>query len=285
VFSAGPTGTEKNVTSSATDPDVTMGADAALVVLTVEDDIAHVRMNRPKKLNAMNLALVLELQAKVIAALEAGPRALVLTGEGRSFSAGGDLQASHDLVHSPGGQAAAMARTLEAMNDTLMRIDAAPCITVAGVEGPTVGAGMALALTTDIRVMGRSSRFIPGWAAVSATPDGGGSYFLAQQLGPRASRSFLLRGAPMTAEEARGFLLVNEVCDDGDATRRALEVAGEHAGMARASIESTRHLLRAAVSNDLATQLELERQVASDNSTGDHWRDSLGDWSSREKQR
>jgi 2-(1,2-epoxy-1,2-dihydrophenyl)acetyl-CoA isomerase len=248
------------------------------VAISVDSGVAHLRLNRPEALNAINADLLRAFDRCLSEALRDRPRALVLSGEGRAFCAGGDIDFGRSLVENLEESAPLYEEVLATTNRIVSTIDAAGCITIAALEGAVVGAGIGFALATDLRVMGRSARLIPGWVKVAASADAGGSYFLAQHLGPRAMRAFLLRGQPMNAQRAFELLVADEVVADGRATTRALELADELGNLSTSSITSVRRLASEASTHDLAAHLELESQLAREIRMSGERRSALSNW-------
>ena len=250
------------------------------VEVTSADGIAHIQLRRPEVLNAVDLGLLTGLSDALDKAEAQHPRALVLSGAGRAFSAGGDINASREIAADPVNGPRKHAEMLHRIGVIVTRIDQFPCLTIAAIEGPAVGGAIGIAMAADLRVMGTSARLIPGWVKMSASPDGGASYFLAQHIGGRAMRAWLLSGRPLSAQAAAGLLLADEVCEDGRAVETAFSLARTHQDTAPNVVAHVRRLAAAAAGNDLAAQLELEGELLSQLRSSAERRDALQSWSS-----
>ena len=224
-----------------------------------DDGIAVVTLDRPTTRNALSHD-VLEQLHRVLG--EVGhARALVLTGGNRTFCAGGDLGAVHDALDT--GRRAAVTAMLQLLNDVVRRLRRVPVPTVAAVEGVAVGAGLSLALATDLRVVGRGASFIPGYLAVGASPDGGASYHLARALGPHRALAAFVRNRRIGSDELLAAGLAEEVVDDGSTVDAAVTLAATAAGVSSAAFLATRTLIDAATTNDLDRHLDAEADAFS----------------------
>lgn len=219
--------------------------------------IAVATLATPASRNALSPELLDALDAACEVAVEEKARALVITGAGRTFCAGGDL----------GGVSTALDGDVEteisAMVDRLHRVIVAirslPMPTVAAVNGTAVGAGVSLALAADVRVLARSAAFVTGYLAVGASPDGGASYHLARSLGgPQALSSFLLNRR-FTSEELLASGLAQQVVEDGDALTAASVVAHQLATLSFPTVRAVRELVEQASSHSLHDHLDAEK--------------------------
>jgi 2-(1,2-epoxy-1,2-dihydrophenyl)acetyl-CoA isomerase len=198
----------------------------------VTDGVAVLTLDRPERLNAIGDTMLPELRAHLEAA-EADPavRALVLTGAGRGFCAGGDLQSmgSRPAWGAAGGvDAAAMRRSLQ-MAELLHEMGT---VTIAAVNGPAAGAGMALACACDIRVAGTSAVFVTAFLAAGQTGDYGLTWTLPRIVGMGWARDLFLRNRRVGADEALRMGLVTEVVADDDLLPTALAIGRQIAGTA-----------------------------------------------------
>jgi len=167
--------------------------------------------NRPEKLNALNGALHEQLHAALAAAAEDDSvGAVVLAGAGRAFSSGGDMAGSHDRTLPP--------PTLEQRADALLRhgdsarlLHEMPKPTIAMINGVAAGAGLALALACDLRVMSREAKLTTSYAKVAMSGDLGISYFLPRLVGAARARELLFLAEKIDADQALGLGLVNRI--------------------------------------------------------------------------
>ena len=193
------------------------------------DDILLLGLNRPERLNAITPLMMSELAdltARVD--LDRTLRAVVVTGEGRGFCAGADLQGDDGVV--PGGELAHPTVRMFMSQDQIASVNEGihrsrkPWI--AAVNGACVGGGFALALACDIRVAARSARFGAVFIKVGVSNcDMGTSYFLPRLVGASRSAELLLTGRIFTADEADQIGLVADLVDDGAEVDRSREIA------------------------------------------------------------
>jgi 2-(1,2-epoxy-1,2-dihydrophenyl)acetyl-CoA isomerase len=237
------------------------GVDAAPPVRLVEadDGIAVVTLDRPATRNALSHAVLERLHA--LLGDVAGARALVLTGGDQTFCAGGDLGGVHRALKA--GDRDAVTVMLALLNDIVRRLRGLPVPTVAAVEGAAVGAGLALAMATDLRVAGRGARFVPGYLAVGASPDGGAAYHLSRALGPHAALAAFVLNRRIGSEELLAAGAVQEVVDDGRATDAARALAARTAGLSADALLATRAMVDVATTHDLDRHLDAEGRAFS----------------------
>lgn len=226
--------------------------------------IAVVRLDRPRRLNAMTVEAMATLAA-AIETLSADPavRAIVLAGSGTAFCAGLDLRSILDADGRMTLDVASAYRLQESFESVVRRIRASSSTVIAAVNGAAVGAGFGLALAADIRFAGRSASFHVGAVRLGITAgECGISYHLPRLVG--ASRAFevMLTGRPIDAAEAERIGLVAAVVDDGELLERALECARQ---VLRNSPYSTAHTKRVMWANvdagSLDSALELENRA------------------------
>jgi 2-(1,2-epoxy-1,2-dihydrophenyl)acetyl-CoA isomerase len=241
----------------------------------VADGLATVTLNRPERLNAFNRQLLVDLKtawAKI--ADDAGIRAVLLTGAGRGFCAGADLAAAAQEKSEGPRDAGAI---LEAFyNPMILKMRALGKPIVAAVNGPAAGAGMSLALASDIVVAAKSATFLQAFARIGLMPDAGSTWFLPRLVGDARARALAMLAPQLNAEQAQQLGLVWQVFDDealmGEARKIALQLAEgpslAYAGMKRA--------IGAAWGNDLSQGLQLEREVQSKLSRSDDFEEGVG---------
>jgi 2-(1,2-epoxy-1,2-dihydrophenyl)acetyl-CoA isomerase len=226
-----------------------------------KDDVLVVTLNRPQKLNALSLGLLVDLKAcGEYIQRERGLRAVLLTGAGRGFCAGADLS---DPDNRPtGGRSMGQflaSRLREYYNPAALIWSNLPVPLVVALNGVAAGAGASLALMGDITVAARSAElkfvFAPKLGLV---PDMGGTWFLTQRVGEAKARAYAFTGQSIGAEEAERVGLVAECVDDERLPARALELAAALAAGPRAAFVEVRRLTAAAVNATLADQLEAE---------------------------
>lgn len=195
------------------------------LLLTRQGAVAIVTLNRPDRMNAVYHGLMLELAA-LLGELEADESvgAIVLTGAGKAFCAGGDTQVMVKFGAMPFESRVAMLRQ---MTRVPAMIRSMPKVVIAAVNGAAVGAGLTLAAACDMRVAVPGARFATGFGKVGLSGDMGGSHTLPRLVGPMLARDLYFSGRMVEADEALRIGLVNEVADDclAAAVRRAEDIA------------------------------------------------------------
>ncbi|HJQ42187.1 MAG TPA: enoyl-CoA hydratase-related protein [Jatrophihabitantaceae bacterium] len=226
--------------------------------VTVDDGIGVLTIDRPDKLNALTVEVAAALGAAAEQAVADGARAIVLTGRGSTFCAGADLSIVDKAL--AGEPHAALTPLVAGLHDSLVRMRALPVPIIAAIEGPAVGAGFGLALAADLRVMASGARFVPGYLAIGASPDGGVSFLLTRMVGSARAMSLILNNRPVKADEAVQLGLAENVVDDGTALAAARDVAGRLAGTAPLALVRVRELIDRAPEHGFTDHLALEQQ-------------------------
>ena len=215
--------------------------------------------NRPERLNAFTDAMHRALR-EAIAAAEADPscRALLVTGAGRAFCAGQDL---NDRLAKP-GEAGVQTDTLEQHYNPLIRkLRALPFPVVAAVNGVAAGAGANVALACDVVLAARSARFIQAFAKIGLIPDSGGTWTLPRLAGMARARGLALLAEPLTAERAEAWGLIWKCVDDAALLPEAEAMCARFAAAPATGLALIKRALNASLANDLDTQLDLERDL------------------------
>ena len=234
--------------------------------------VASLALDRPDALNALDIGLLERLSASLDKAIAEGARAAVLSGQGRAFCAGADL----DLVRAAlAGDTTLLARLVDTLHPLIRRLREAPFPIVAALEGPVVGAGMGLALAADLRVVGRSATLVPAYLRIGTSPDGGVSAFLTRALGGPRTLALFLRNRRLTADEMHAAGLAESVVDDGEAGAAAHELAATLTGTAPLALQQTRDLVDSATRLSLSDQLDRERELVSRMWTAEDFREGV----------
>lgn len=211
-----------------------------LVDFSIADGVAEIRLNRPEDANAFDLTMTRELAAAVERAAGAtGVRAVLLTGAGPRFCAGGDV-ASFAAARDQPAYIQQLATELDAAFRALAGLDKP---VVAAVQGAVAGAGLALMLSCDMIVSAPATKFVFAYPGIGFTPDCGVSYLLPRAIGQQRALGFALGGRAVDTSQAHDWGLVTEVSQEADS--RAREVAIEWASGPAAALGETRRLLRA----------------------------------------
>lgn len=225
------------------------------ILVAREGALAILTLNRPDRLNALDAHMTRELDASMSALIDDETvRAILLTGAGRGFCAGTDLQegagkTSHrgrDTDDTGGGA------LRNHINPMISRMRSAGKPIVAVVNGPAAGVGCSLALAADIVIAGRSASFIQAFVRVGAVPDAGSTWFLPRAVGAKRSLAMMMLGEPVTSDVALAWGLVNRVHDDSE-----LATAGFELGRRLAAGPTLAYaLLKRCVSDGEASELD-----------------------------
>ncbi|MBV8784948.1 MAG: enoyl-CoA hydratase/isomerase family protein [Gammaproteobacteria bacterium] len=214
--------------------------------------VCELRLNRPAKRNAITFAMYASLAAALRAAQQdEGVRAVLLSGEGSSFSAGNDL---NDFLHGPAFDAShpvlAFLRTLATFEKPL----------VAAVQGRTVGIGVTLLLHCDLVLAARGTQFSLPFVKLGLVPEAASSLLLPRLAGMHRAAELLLLGEPCDASEALSMGLVNRVVEEDQLLESARALAATLASQPAGALRATRRLLRGDPAEVLA-RIEAEAQV------------------------
>jgi 2-(1,2-epoxy-1,2-dihydrophenyl)acetyl-CoA isomerase len=187
------------------------------------DAVAHLTLTRADSANTMNLQFGREfLAAAQSIQADARVRAVILSGEGKNFSLGGDLRGMVAAAGDLGAYLSELTTALHAGLALLMRTNA-PLI--AAVKGSAAGAGLGLVLAADLAIAGRSAKFTPAYTGVGLTPDAGCTFLLPRAVGYKRAMELMLTNRVLGAEEALDWGLVNQVVDDEKVDETAAALA------------------------------------------------------------
>jgi 2-(1,2-epoxy-1,2-dihydrophenyl)acetyl-CoA isomerase len=232
--------------------------DESPILVEQRDGYRVLTLNRPQRLNAFTEPMHVALREALAAAeADTGCRALLLTGAGRGFCAGQDL---NDRL-SQAGDTPVLGSALEAYYNPLVRkLRALPFPVVAAVNGVAAGAGCNIALTCDIVIAARSASFIQSFAKIGLVPDSGGTWTLPRLVGPARARALALLAEPLPAETAEAWGLIWKVYDDATLMEEAHKLCARFAAAPTAGLALIKRALDQSWENDLDTQLDLERE-------------------------
>jgi 2-(1,2-epoxy-1,2-dihydrophenyl)acetyl-CoA isomerase len=222
---------------------------ASLLVSEVTDGYRVLTLNRPERMNALNAELLSSLlQALNTLNADASTRAVIVTGAGRGFCAGQDLNDRDPRIVPWPLDLEALQKTLyHPVIHALRELDKPVIIAVNGIAA---GAGLGLALSGDITLAAKSAKFIASFVKVGLSVDAGTGWHVTKALGPQRAREFLMAGDPMDADEAAAMGLVARAVDDAALMETAKTLA---ARLARGPSRAYR-LIRAALSAAGAAQ-------------------------------
>ena len=227
------------------------------LIETVTDRVATLTLNRPDRLNALSTS-ILDGLLEALPRLGADPEVavVVLTGAGRGFCAGGDVKGMAEGSSQLGVPDAV--QRLRGRMEVSRLLHEIPKPTIAMVNGPAAGAGLAMALACDLRVASESARFITAFVKVGFSGDFGGSYFLSKLIGTGKARELYYTGESMDASQALALGVVNEVVPDFELLDTTMALARRLADGPRVALGLMKRNFNAAEYGSLSELLDLE---------------------------
>jgi 2-(1,2-epoxy-1,2-dihydrophenyl)acetyl-CoA isomerase len=232
------------------------------ILFEIREGVARISLNRPEKLNAFNREMAFALQEHLdLCQHDPLIRAVLITGNGKAFSAG------QDLAEVTGPDKKGFGKILsEHYNPIVTRIRNLPKPVIAAVNGVAAGAGANLALCCDIVIAARSASFIQAFSKIGLIPDSGGTFFLPRLVGWQKASALMMLGDKIAAEEALQMGMVYKVFNDEDFAGSAFEISRKLADMPTMALAYTKQALQASFVNSLADQLieedELQQKAA-----------------------
>jgi len=227
-------------------------------LLTIDGPIATITLNRPDAFNSVNLAIAKKLE-QLGAEVEANDavKVLVIQGEGRAFSAGGDLQtigaaAEADTIAPVVGE---LLKHYHAFIETIRRM---PKIVLSSVHGSAAGAGMGLAFVTDLCIAAEDAKFTPAYAKIGVSPDGGSTVGMVGTVGVRRAFQIFLAEDSFSAQQAHDWGLVAKVVPAAELKAETKKFAERLARNPPAAIGATKALVYQAATTPTKAQLKAE---------------------------
>ena len=216
--------------------------------------IARITLNRPDRLNSFTRAMHTELRDALANLGDA--RVVVLTGAGRGFCAGQDL---NDRAVAP-GEAVDLGETVEESWNPLIRMLATlPQPVIARVNGVAAGAGANIALACDIVIAAKSAKFIQSFSALGLIPDSGGSWHLPRLVGQARALGLALTGEPLPAEKAAEWGLIWKAVEDDALDSEVDAVAAKLADLPPLGLAAIKQIIRTSSGRSLDQELDLQR--------------------------
>ena len=219
----------------------------------------QITLNRPARMNAFTVQMHRDLRAALDAAVEGGARAVLMTGAGRGFSAGQDL--TEREPPDPNNRPDLRQFLHRWYNPLVKYLRELRIPVVTAVNGVAAGAGMGIALAADIVIACRSASFLQAFARVGLMPDAGSSFHLPRLVGLARARGMAMLAEPIPAEQAAAWGLIWKCVDDDDLMVEAQAIADKLATMPTVALGLMKQSFNASLQNDLATQLDMERDL------------------------
>jgi 2-(1,2-epoxy-1,2-dihydrophenyl)acetyl-CoA isomerase len=234
--------------------------------IELDGEIGTLTLDRAESFNAMSPEMILELGTAFAWLADQAPlRALIVTGAGKAFCSGGDINGfkagvEDDSIDLP----AQVRRGAEALHTAIIDLRRIPYPVIAAVNGAAAGAGFSLALACDIRIAAEDAFVACAYGRIGASPDGGMTYFLPRVVGPSRALEILLEDPNMTATDALEKGLVSEVVASDDLIETARAKAEKLAAKAPHYVKMSKHLCGVSIENSLTEHLQLERHGIAD---------------------
>jgi len=234
--------------------------------LEIDGEIGTLTLNRPDAFNAMSPEMIGELTVIFGWLADLAPlRALVITGSGKAFCSGGDVNWFRTGVEDPDIDLPSQVRRgAEALHQAIVDLRRIPYPVICAVNGPAAGAGFSLALACDTRIASEGAFFACAYGRIGASPDGGMTYFLPRVVGPSRALELLLNDPNMSAQDALAEKLVTEVVAPDELMDRAREKAEKLAAKAPYYVKMAKWLVGQSIENRLTEHLQLERHGIAD---------------------
>ena len=223
------------------------------IQVTKENGIATVLLNRPDKLNALSAEMYHELADQFEAlGKDDAVRAVVLTGAGRAFCAGGDVgsMGNYDVV--------AGRKRSRGHHRAIVNLHHLEKPVIAAIRGPAAGVGASLTLACDLIIASETAYLLMAFKNVSIPPDGGAVYFLTQYLGIARAKELVYTARRLSAREAHELGIVMKVVPDGELEAEAHALAQELAGSATYALVLAKKMFQAMYTPTLEQLLEME---------------------------
>ena len=244
----------------------------------LEGGVARLTLNRPDRLNSFTVQMHEEV-ADVLANL-GDARCLVLTGAGRGFCAGQDL---NDRAVAP-GEAVDLGESVERRyNPLIRRLVALPMPVIARVNGVAAGAGANIALACDIVIAARSARFIQSFAAIGLIPDSGGTWVLPRLVGQARALGLALTGEPLPADKAEQWGLIWKAVDDDKLDEEVDGLAQRFASGPTKGLARIKSMIRESWGQSLDSELDRQRDAMRELGFSDDYREGVAAFMEKRK--
>ncbi len=229
------------------------------IVFEVAEGIGRLTLNRPDRLNSFTTAMHAEVRDALGRLGAEGARVLVLSGAGRAFCAGQDL---NDRAVAPGGKPVDLGESIERYYKPLvLALRALPMPVVAAVNGVAAGAGANIALACDLVIAARSASFIQSFCKLGLVPDCGGSWTLPHLVGSARALGLALLGDKLTAQQAAEWGLIWRCVDDAEFAASVDALAAQLAAGPTAGLARTKQAIHAAWNLSFEAALDAERDA------------------------
>lgn len=228
------------------------------ITLEVDAGVGIITLNRPDEMNALNGQMAQDLfDAAMTCDTDPAIRAVLITGAGKMFSAGGDLKefmAQGDTV------SAFVTRMATVLHMAIARLNRMDPPVVMAINGTAAGGGFSFALSGDYAIASENAKFVSAYTASGLSPDASSTYFIAKHVGLLRAKELVLTNRVLDAREALDWGIVNKVVRADELLDEAMAIARRFAAGPTKAYGQAKHLLHTAFSESMETQLEFESQ-------------------------
>ena len=227
------------------------------ILFDISDDVARLTFNRPDRLNSFNSEMHAEVRDALGRVAADGARVLVITGAGRGFCAGQDL---NDRTVAPGAQPADLGVSIvKNYKPLVLALRRLPMPVIAAVNGVAAGAGANIALACDLVIAARSATFVQAFCKLGLVPDSGGTWFLPRLIGNARAMGLALLGDKLPAEQAAQWGLIWRCVEDAELTAVVDGLATQLAAAPTRGLARTKQAIYEGWGRTLEEQLDIER--------------------------
>ena len=227
------------------------------IIFEQDGPVARITLNRPDRLNSFTAAMHEELKVALDEAYDV--RVIILTGAGRGFCTGQDL---NDRAVTTGDHPVDLGMTVEtSWNPLIRKLTSLPQPVIAQVNGVAAGAGANIALACDLVVAARSAKFIQSFSAIGLIPDSGGTWVLPRLVGQARAMGLALTGDPLPAEKAEEWGLIWKCVDDEALGAEVDGIANKLATLPPLGLAAIKEMIRSSWAHTLDQELNRQRDA------------------------
>jgi len=237
-------------------PNKTHPMDYQFISFTITGQVATIQFNRPEVFNSIHRSMALEIQDALDACISDEVRCIVITGSGKAFCAGQDL---NEVVDPEGPQLQHIVR--DHYNPIIRRIRTIEKPVICAVNGVAAGAGANIALCGDIVVASASASFVQAFSRIGLIPDSGGTFFLPRLIGFGRASALMMTGDKLPASDALAMGMLYKVFEDADFAENVRALALQMASMPTYGLALTKKALNESMINHLDEQLDVEEKL------------------------
>ncbi len=224
------------------------------VILKEKGRIAFIELNRPKTINALNLKMIEELLLTFKKLKDSDADIIIISGNGKGFSAGGDIKTMLEEMDKEKFYA-----VMDNINEMIMIIYTMPKLVISAVHGAAAGLGFSIALASDYILADEATVFAMNFIKIGLIPDGGGHYFMNKRLGEAKAKQLIWEGANKTATEALRLGLIDQVIA-GEVLQKGMELAEAWLTMPIKAMLETKKIFTENSKEELKAFLEREKE-------------------------